>query len=46
MGEAEAYEFVCPDCHHEIEVDASMKETLLDSGCIVCGAVISESAFS
>jgi predicted nucleic acid-binding Zn ribbon protein len=30
------YRFVCPACEQEIEVDASMREAILSSGCPVC----------
>jgi predicted nucleic acid-binding Zn ribbon protein len=30
------YIFVCPDCKQEIEVNASMREAILSSGCPVC----------
>lgn len=30
------YLFVCPDCKQEIEVNASMREAILSSGCPVC----------
>lgn len=30
------YIFRCPDCGQEIEVNASMREAMLDSGCPVC----------
>lgn len=32
--------FVCPECHRSFEVDAGMRETLLEAGCAVCGASI------
>lgn len=30
------YIFVCPDCKQEIEVNTSMREAILSSGCPVC----------
>jgi predicted nucleic acid-binding Zn ribbon protein len=30
------YRFVCPACEQEIEVNASMREAILSSGCPVC----------
>jgi len=30
------YIFVCPGCEQEIEVNASMREAILSSGCPVC----------
>jgi predicted nucleic acid-binding Zn ribbon protein len=34
--------FVCPECHRSFEVDAGMRETLLEAGCAVCGAPIAD----
>lgn len=34
--------FVCPECHRSIEVDSAMRATLLDVGCVVCGAPVTE----
>lgn len=31
-----SYLFTCPDCGQEIEVNASMREAILSSGCPVC----------
>lgn len=30
------YIFVCPDCGQDIEVNASMREAILSTGCPVC----------
>lgn len=46
MQEAEEYDFVCPECGQEIEVNASMREALLANGCVICGADLSADAFS
>ena len=46
MTEAVEFEFVCPECTQAIEVNASMREALIANGCVVCGASVSESAFS
>jgi len=34
--------FVCPECRRSIEVDDAMRGTLLETGCAVCGAPITE----
>ena len=34
--------FVCPECRRSIEVDDAMRATLLETGCAVCGAPITE----
>ncbi|WP_171006693.1 DUF7560 family zinc ribbon protein [Halalkalirubrum salinum] len=33
-------QFVCPECNQSIAVNDTMKRTLLDAGCVVCGASI------
>lgn len=39
------YEFTCPDCGQEIEVNESMREAMLTHGCPVCGADVTTAAF-
>ena len=34
--------FVCPECRRAIEVDDAMQSTLLETGCVVCGAPVTE----
>lgn len=46
MGDAEEYDFVCPECRQEIEVNAPMRDALIANGCVVCGAPVSDEAFS
>ncbi|MFC7173845.1 hypothetical protein ACFR97_11660 [Haloplanus litoreus] len=38
--------FHCPACGECMAVNAPMREALLDQGCVVCGSVVSQSAFS
>lgn len=45
MGSSEEYTFVCPDCAQSITVNASMREALVDNGCVVCGSGVSEDDF-
>ncbi|MGQ3328757.1 MULTISPECIES: DUF7560 family zinc ribbon protein [Halorubrum] len=33
---------VCPECRRSIEVDDEMRATLLEAGCVVCGAPLTE----
>lgn len=40
------HEFVCPECQEALEVDASMREVLLEKGCVICGAALSPEAFT
>lgn len=40
------YLFVCPECAESLEVNGLMKEELIEKGCVICGASVSEDAFS
>lgn len=42
MTSPQTHTFVCPECRRSIEVDDAMRTTLLEAGCVVCGAPISE----
>ena len=42
MTDAQTHTFVCPECHRSIEVNDAMRATLLDMGCVVCGATVTE----
>lgn len=46
MQPAQAFVFTCPECHEEIRIDAGMRDSLLAYGCVVCGASITNTAFS
>jgi len=39
------YEFTCPHCTERITVNETMRETMLVSGCVVCGAEVSRQSF-
>lgn len=45
MTDDEEHTFVCPSCDHTIRVNTSMKDTLIEHGCVVCGATLSSEAF-
>ncbi|WP_138006322.1 DUF7560 family zinc ribbon protein [Halalkalirubrum salinum] len=38
-------EFVCPACGQTIEVNESMRETILNTGCPVCTTTVSGDDF-
>jgi len=40
------YEFVCAACREEITVNEEMKTALMDHGCVICGELPSEDAFT
>jgi transcription initiation factor IIE alpha subunit len=42
MTAPSTHTFVCPECRRSIEVDGAMRTTLLDAGCVVCGAPVTE----
>ncbi|MDZ7731559.1 MAG: pyridoxamine 5'-phosphate oxidase family protein [Natrialbaceae archaeon] len=37
--------FVCPSCDESMEVNESMKEALLERGCVICGTDLTSAAF-
>lgn len=39
-------QFTCPDCTQQIEVNDEMRETILETGCPVCTAAVSEDDFA
>lgn len=45
MGASEDFIFVCPACGESMEVNASMRDALVENGCVVCGAPVSAAAF-
>lgn len=45
-SEGDAFEFVCPECAESLEVNGSMRDALLDRGCVICGASVSPADFS
>jgi hypothetical protein len=38
--------FHCPDCDEAMSVNESMRDALLDHGCVVCGTSVSTNDFS
>lgn len=42
MSRPQRHTFVCPECHRSIEVNGAMRATLLEAGCVVCGAPVTE----
>lgn len=46
MSAAEEYVFVCPNCEESMEVNASMRDALVENGCVVCGSPVSPDAFT
>jgi len=46
MTEGGDLTFHCPDCGETMTVNESMRDALLDYGCVVCGSTVSPMAFS
>jgi hypothetical protein len=46
MSGEEGYTFVCPSCDENLEVNGSMKEALVERGCVICGATVTADAFA
>jgi endogenous inhibitor of DNA gyrase (YacG/DUF329 family) len=44
--ESEGYAFVCPECEERLEINKTMKETLIERGCVICGTPVTEGAFT
>lgn len=42
----EEYTFVCPECGETLAVNDSMKEALIEQGCVICGGSLTAAAFS
>jgi predicted RNA-binding Zn-ribbon protein involved in translation (DUF1610 family) len=46
MSGGSTLKFRCPDCGESVAVNSSMREVLLDHGCVVCGTALSPAAFT
>lgn len=46
MSASEEFTFVCPDCGETMEVNRSMRDALIENGCVICSAEVSAAAFS
>lgn len=46
MGASAEYVFVCPECEERMEVNGSMRDALVENGCVICGSAVSLDAFS
>lgn len=39
-------EFACPACESELVVSPDVRRSLLEAGCVFCGAAVAERAFA
>lgn len=46
MGSGEEYIFVCSECEESMEVNDSMKDALIENGCVICGSPVSSDEFT
>ena len=46
MDTSEDFVYVCPECSESIVVNDEMKLALKENGCVMCGATVSDGAFS
>jgi hypothetical protein len=42
----EEYTFVCRTCGESLTVNESMRDALIERGCVICGTVVTAAAFS
>lgn len=40
------FQFHCPKCDSSLKIDRETKEALVEKGCIICGASVTEEAFT
>lgn len=40
------FTFVCPVCEESLQVNDSMKQALVEKGCVVCGSDLTPDAFT
>jgi hypothetical protein len=46
MTASEEFTFVCPACGETMEVNPSMRDALLENGCVLCSTSVSTDAFT
>ncbi|SEO69779.1 hypothetical protein SAMN05216388_101730 [Halorientalis persicus] len=46
MATGPDYTFACPECDESISVNGSMRDALVENGCVVCGASVTNAVFS
>lgn len=40
------FTFTCPECEESLVVNGSMKAALLEKGCVICSATVTDAAFT
>ncbi|WP_416838616.1 hypothetical protein [Haloferax sp. DFSO52] len=46
MPDGTDYTFVCPECGESMVVNGSMRDALIENGCVVCTSSVSSQSFS
>ncbi|WP_424018854.1 DUF7560 family zinc ribbon protein [Halorientalis pallida] len=46
MATGPDYTFACPECDESMSVNASMRDALVEHGCVVCGTSVTPTVFS
>jgi len=46
MAGSEEFRFVCPECGERIAVNGAMRQALLENGCVICGAPLTDQCFT
>lgn len=46
MEPGEEYIFVCSACEESMEVNESMKDALIENGCVICSSPVSSDEFT
>lgn len=46
MIRGEEYTFVCPTCEESLAVNASMRDALIERGCVICDETVTAAAFT
>jgi transcription initiation factor IIE alpha subunit len=44
--EDKEYVFLCPECDESLKVNDTMKESLIERGCVICGTSVTMKAFA
>jgi transcription elongation factor Elf1 len=45
MATGPDYTFACPECNECISVNGSMRDALVENGCVVCGTSVTPTVF-
>lgn len=43
--DATSFAFECPECDERLEVNDSMKDALVERGCVICESTVTTEAF-